>query len=189
MGSDGPAVEFRALARDDLPLLRRWLNTPHVYEWWGREKEPSSIGGPGGLAATEEEVEEHYGRAADGLDTMRVHVTRIDGHDAGLIQWFRMTDEEAYARDLRVEPAGAAGIDLFIGEPGLVDRGNGPRVIDAYVCTVVFAEPDLDRVYGCPLVENGRSIGAFRRAGFRHLHDAEVTGESGAAHVMMRTRP
>ena len=27
-------IEFRPLAEADLPLLHRWLNTPHVSEWW-----------------------------------------------------------------------------------------------------------------------------------------------------------
>src|SRR5437899_1184927 len=26
---------FRPMAADDLPLVRRWLETPHVSEWWG----------------------------------------------------------------------------------------------------------------------------------------------------------
>ena len=28
-------ITFRALTADDLPLVVRWLNTPHVREWWG----------------------------------------------------------------------------------------------------------------------------------------------------------
>ena len=27
-------ISFRPLAEADLPLLHRWLNTPHVSEWW-----------------------------------------------------------------------------------------------------------------------------------------------------------
>jgi hypothetical protein len=37
------------------------LNTPHVYEWWGRGSGPDGIGGPGAEAATNAEVEAQYG--------------------------------------------------------------------------------------------------------------------------------
>ncbi len=30
-----PAMTFRPLAPDDLPILHRWLNNPRVYRWYG----------------------------------------------------------------------------------------------------------------------------------------------------------
>jgi aminoglycoside 6'-N-acetyltransferase len=27
--------QFRAMTAADLPLVQRWLNTPHVAQWWG----------------------------------------------------------------------------------------------------------------------------------------------------------
>ena len=33
-------IEFRKLERRDLPLMHRWLNTPHVVEWWPDEALP-----------------------------------------------------------------------------------------------------------------------------------------------------
>ena len=31
-------IGFRELKEADLPLLHRWLNTPHVAEWYGTDE-------------------------------------------------------------------------------------------------------------------------------------------------------
>ena len=30
---------FRAMSRDDLPMIERWLVTPEVMRWWGEPDE------------------------------------------------------------------------------------------------------------------------------------------------------
>lgn len=62
---DSSAIAFRPLARADLPRLRRWLNTPHVYAWWGASCGEGALGGPGDEAATADQVENKYGPTID----------------------------------------------------------------------------------------------------------------------------
>ena len=80
-------ISFRALARSDLPTLRQWLNTPHVYEWWGRHAGPGSLGGPGMDGATEAQVEEKYGGAIDHDYTTHRFIIESDG-----ARWYKTGD-------------------------------------------------------------------------------------------------
>jgi len=180
-------VTFRPLARADLPRVRDWLNEPHVAAWWGTASGPYGLGGAGADAATLEQVEAKYGAAIDGRGTTRRLVIVVDGTPVGLIQWYRLADEPDYAAEIG-EPDGA-GVDLLIGDADRTGHGLGSEVIDAFVTSVVFQEAVIERCVAGPDVRNARSIGAFRRAGFRWVRDAAVTGEPAPEHVMVRDRP
>src|SRR3954464_10494249 len=103
-------ITFRPLALTDLDDLRRWLNTPHVYEWWGVTSGPGSLGGPGADAATAAQVHEKYAPGIErGHDTTHRHVIEVHGHAIGLIQHYRLADEPEYAAPIRVTAPRAAG--------------------------------------------------------------------------------
>src|SRR5919205_799602 len=120
-------ITFRPLALDDLDDLRRWLNTPHLHEWWGVTSGPGSLGGPGAAAATAAQVREKYAPGilgGDGATTHR-HVIELDGRAIGLVQHYRLEDEPHYAAAIGETEPGAAGIDLLIGEVDDIGRGVG----------------------------------------------------------------
>ena len=182
-------VTFRPLTIEDLGDIRRWLNMPHVYEWWGVTSGPGSLGGPGEEAATAEQVHEKYapGIASDDATTHR-HLIVLDGRAVGLIQHYRLEDESEYAAAIGETAAGAAGIDLFIGEPDTVGRGVGAAALDAYVRSVAFADPHVTRAVAGPHPSNTRSCRAFEKAGFVVVRDV-VVPDSGPERIHVRTRP
>jgi aminoglycoside 6'-N-acetyltransferase len=181
-------IAFRLLARSDLPTVRRWLNTPHVYEWWGRHAGPGALGGPGEDAATEAEVEEKYGQVMDHDPSTHRFIIELDAAPIGLIQWSHLRDSEECARQIGEDPTTAAEIDLLIGEPGAINRGLGTRAIDAFVTTIVFRQPDVTRVVAGPARNNARSIRAFEKAGFRRVRFAQVEGEPTPEAIMVRDK-
>jgi aminoglycoside 6'-N-acetyltransferase len=185
---DAGAITFRPLTRVDLPVLTRWLNTPHVSQWWGAARAEGNLGGAGLDAATEAAVEAEYGPGADAPGTTAYLVIELDGDAIGLIQWYRLADEPDYASAIGESPVGTAGVDLLVGELGAIGRGVGPRVIDAFVRTVVFGAEDVTRCVAGPEIANTRSIRAFEKAGFRAVRDAVVPGEHGAERIMVRDR-
>jgi aminoglycoside 6'-N-acetyltransferase len=182
------SISFRRLERRDLPMLTGWLNTPHVFRWWGEGSGRTWLGGPGDDAATVDMVAAEYGSAFDGSEPNDHLIIVVDGQRVGLIQWYRLAAEPQYARDIGESADGTAGVDLLIGDPSVVGRGIGPRVIDAFVHTVVFAAPDVHRAIASPVPANARSIRAFEKAGFTVVRDAWVDGGHRIERVMVRDR-
>jgi aminoglycoside 6'-N-acetyltransferase len=180
-------ISFRPLGRDDFPLLTDWLNTPHVYEWWGSRAVPESLGGAGADAATLDAVTAKYDEelADPGVEH---YVIEVGGRAVGLIQTYLLVASPDYAHQIGEPAERAAGVDLLIGDPTAVGHGLGPRVIDEFVRTIVFARPDVDRCVAGPDVRNTRSIRAFEKAGFRAVRDATVSGGGSAPErIMVRT--
>ena len=182
-------LTFRPLGLDDLDDLRRWLNSPHVYEWWGVTSGPGSLGGPGADAATAAQVYEKYApaiAAGDAATTHR-HVIEVDGRAVGLVQHHRLADRLEYATAIGEAAPGAAGIDVFVGELDTVGRGVGAAAIDAYVRTFVFTDPRITRATAGPHPRNRRSCRAFENAGFVAVREVDVPG-SGPERIHVRHR-
>lgn len=184
--ADPPTISFRRLARADLPALTTWLNAAHVYSWWGEISGPGWLGGPGDAAATVDMVEAEYRSAIEGADTTLHHVIELDHRSVGMIQWYRLADEPGYAAEIGEPTDGTAGVDLLIGDPDAVGHGVGPAVIDAFLRTIIFVEPDLHRAAAGPDVRNARSVRAFEKAGFRAVRDALVDDDHHTERVMVR---
>ena len=180
-------IAFRSLVRHDLPALQRWLNTPHVYEWWGVTSGPDSLGGAGADAATDAQMKAKYGAPLDHGDTTHRHIITVDERPIGLIQWYRLADEPEYAAQIGETSPGGAGIDLLIGEIDATGRGLGPAVLDCYVTAIVFADVSVIRVIGAPHPSNKRSCRAFEKAGFVFAREVDVPNEGPErVHVRMR---
>jgi aminoglycoside 6'-N-acetyltransferase len=155
---------FRRLERRDFPLMQRWLNTPHVLEWWDKP-------GP-----TLEQVEEKYLPRILGEEKTDDYVILENGREIGFIQTYIISDHPDYAAFVDVEEQ-AAGIDLFIGEPDRVHLGLGPRLLRAFMRTVVFARLDVESVIIGPAMSNASAIRAYEKAGFRYLKTIVVPDE------------
>jgi len=182
------AITFRPLTRLDFHVLQRWLNLPHVYEWWGRQAGPGALGGAGPDAVTMKQVEAKYGLEVDGLGVTHRFIIEFEGAPIGLIQRYHLRDFPDYARAVGEDPAASAGLDLLIGEPSALGRGLGSGALDKFVTGVVFAESRVTRVVAGPAVSNARSIRVFEKAGFLRIRDAMVPGEQVPAAVMLRIR-
>lgn len=158
--------EFRPLTAKDMAMVAEWLERPHVREWQG---DPARE-----LA----EIREH-------MDSISVEplIILMDGTPIGYLQNYdpHMEDGHPY----QDQPTGTLGIDLFIGEPELIGRGHGPRIIDAFV-EELFDE-GAPRVIIDPDPANERAIRAYRKAGFRDI--GFRTSVYGSALLMARDAP
>src|SRR5258708_26740711 len=121
---DEGRISFRRLAEDDLPRMHAWLNTPHVNQWYSE--------GDGSYAT----IVDHYGPMIRGEKPTSGYVMLLDAEPVGFIQWYLIEDHTEYGEALQVEP-GAAGVDLFIGEPDLVHRGLGPAGLGRFLRAIV----------------------------------------------------
>jgi aminoglycoside 6'-N-acetyltransferase len=160
-------IAFQALTEDDVRLVADWLQEEHVALWW---REP-----------VEEAVEKRYA-GIEGRRPTRQFLIVVDGRPAGMIQTYHVADHPEWQELVQVGDD-VAGVDLLIGEPDLVGRGLGPRVLSQFTREVVFADSEINAVVATVEEPNRRSWRAFEKAGFRHVRDVE---EDGLPHRLMR---
>jgi aminoglycoside 6'-N-acetyltransferase len=148
LSSTVAAIDFRPVTEADFGLIATWLATPHVARWWGNADEALA-----------------HIRAHMTGSTVQPFVILMDGRPVGYIQSYDIHAEDDHP--YRDQPPGTAGIDLSIGEAGLVGKGHGPRIIDAFV-ERLFAD-GVPRVVIDPDPTNAQAIRAYQKAGFREF--------------------
>jgi aminoglycoside 6'-N-acetyltransferase len=156
------AYAFRPAAKEDLPMLLRWLRTSEIIRWWGDPEEEAAL-------------------LKGDLGDPRMRMWIVS---------FKMRPF-AYAQDYAVRdwpqphfdhlPPGSRAIDAFIGEPEMIGRGHGSaflRLLAEWLrregAPVVAIDPD---------VENLRARRAYQKAGF--CGGRVVDTESGPAVLMI----
>lgn len=173
MSTGGPVLTFRPLEADDLRLLWRWLNEPHVRETYGL-----------GQTTTTSDVEREYGPLVSGTDPTRAYVIVVGTTPAGYLQAYRILDDPEYAREVGVADE-SYGLDLFLGDPRLIGRGIGPRAIRQFADEVLFGQTDAVAIVCDPPSSNRRSVRALEKAGFRRWRSV-VPGRPGCGDLLMR---
>jgi aminoglycoside 6'-N-acetyltransferase len=166
----GPDYQFHPMTADDLPLMRRWLETPHVAEWWG-----------------EPETELGYIREMiEGRDSTRPFVFTVDGEPTGYIQfWFIGHHQNAtWIADhpwLAELPSETVGVDLSIGKPDKLGQGIGSGVLRAFVEHLRRREGHRPIIID-PDPANRRAVRAYEKAGFRAI--PRLLGRTGDTLIM-----
>jgi aminoglycoside 6'-N-acetyltransferase len=148
----------------DLPLVRRWLAQPHVAQWWG-------------------DPEQQFALVSEDFDhpSMDQFIVAADDHPFAYLQCY---DPIAWPDNgFGVQPEGTRGIDQFIGEPDMIDRGHGSALIRNFTDDLLTA--GTPRVVTDPDPANSRAVRAYEKAGFRK--ERLVDTPDGRALLMVRT--
>jgi aminoglycoside 6'-N-acetyltransferase len=135
---------FREMTADDLPMIKRWLAEPHVREWWG---DPA----------------EQYALVSGDLDepAMDQYIVSVEGRAFAYLQCYDLT---AWNSGFGEQPEGTRGIDQFIGEADMIERGHGSAMIRAFVDERLKA--GAPRMVTDPDSKNLRAMRAYENAGF-----------------------
>jgi len=154
---------FQPMTADDLPLVRRWLKTVHVSEWWGDPAEQLTL------------VSEDLDQPA-----MDQYIVVKDDRVFAYLQCY---PQAAWPENgLGLHPNGTRGIDQFIGEAAMVNRGHGSAFIRAFTDDLLGA--GTPRVVTDPDPRNARAIRAYEKAGF--VKNDVVDTSDGIALLMVR---
>jgi len=154
---------FRAMPTADLPQIRRWLAAPHVAQWWGDPDEQFVL------------VSEDFGHPA-----MQQYVVELSDRPLAYIQCY---DPAAWPdHGFGALRKGARGIDQFIGESDMIDRGHGSAFIRVFVDDLLQA--GTPQVLTDPNPGNTRAVRAYEKAGFHR--DRRVHTPDGSALLMVR---
>ncbi|ULL01296.1 GNAT family N-acetyltransferase [Bradyrhizobium sp. I71] len=151
---------FRPMTTADMPLIRRWLDAPHVAEWW---HDPETL--------------EFVGGDLDHPDLAQFIVSK-DGPLAYL-QCYQLGE---WHLGFGPQPTGTRGLDQFIGEADMLGCGHGSAFIRAFT-DELFAR-GVPRIVIDPSPANARAIRAYEKAGFVPQH--VIVTPDGPALLMIR---
>ncbi|MGA7988726.1 MAG: GNAT family N-acetyltransferase [Candidatus Dormiibacterota bacterium] len=184
IASDGDLV-LRCMRdrADDHELIVGWRNRPHVREWWDPDDPPLTM----------EAAIEEFREAAEAIQPTVMCVIERAGIPAGYLQFYPWDAEREYLEEVGVTlPAGAWGIDIFIGEAGLLGQGLGSRAV-RLISDHLFAEEGASAVALATEVGNTRAQAAYVRAGMRAIRqflDTDLRdGQRVESILMIRDRP
>ena len=154
---------FRPMSTATLPMVRRWLAIPHVAQWWG-------------------DPEEQFALVNEDLDhpSMDQFIVAVDDRPFAYLQCY---DPTAWPDNgFGTHPDGTRGIDQFIGEPDMIERGHGSALIRTFIDGLLAS--GTPRVVTDPAPANGRAVRAYEKAGFQK--DRLVDTPDGPALLMVR---
>jgi len=156
--------QFRPMTPADLPLIRQWLETPQVAQWWGdADTQFELVSGDLAHPAIDQFIVATDGRPFAYLQCYDPHV------------W----PENGFGR----LPYGTRGIDQFIGEADMIGRGHGSTFVRAFVDAQLAA--GTPSVITDPDPANLRAVRAYEKAGFNK--DRLVDTPNGPAILMVRS--
>ncbi len=157
------AYQFRPMAHADLPLVRRWLEMPHVSQRWGDAREQFVL------------VKGDLSHPA-----MDQFIVETDSRPFAYLQCY---DPTVWPEGgCGIQPAGARGIDQFIGERDMTERGHGSAFIRMFIDDLLAA--GASRVLTDPDPANARAIRAYEKAALRR--ERIVHTPDGPALLMVR---
>ena len=163
-------IAFQPLTRADEGVIAHWLTQPHVLEWWHTNHTTPAEELQMAMDAVDEDGVWPYFILHDGVPIGYIQAVDPFAWDGG----FYFADQ----------PAGSRGVDLFIGEPGLIGQGLGSQIIDAFAARL-FAE-GAPKLLIDPDPDNHRAVKAYTKAGFTPYGEHN-SAEYGHVLLMSRT--
>ena len=169
----------------DYDLFVRWRNEPHVAEWWTTDDDPTPT--------TTQHVVEQYGPRTEDASWVTSCIISVGDRPVGYLQFYPWDDEAEAAAEMGVLAIeGSYGLDIFIGEPDMIDRGVGSRTV-ALLSRYLFEACHATGIALLTPVGNERAHRAYEKAGFRKVQqtlDSDVVdGERRVSWLMVLDRP
>jgi aminoglycoside 6'-N-acetyltransferase len=154
--------EFRPMTAADLPTIKRWLQTPHVSEWW-------------------HDAADHFELVSGDLGhpEMAQFIVAAATRPFAYLQCYNLS---AWNAGFGQQPAGTRGLDQFIGEQDMLGCGHGSAFIRAF--SERLLADGTPRIVIDPDPANTRAIRAYEKAGFQR--DRIVHTPDGRALLMVR---
>jgi aminoglycoside 6'-N-acetyltransferase len=155
-------ISLRPMTLDDLPLVRHWLDQPHLARWW--------------LSGTTVGSElDSYAAAIRGADPTFMLIATRAGEPVGFGQWYAWSDYPKDADGVGAHP-GDCGIDYALGEPAVVGGGVGTELVAALVAEVRRHHPEAG-IVADPEAANHASRRVLEKNGFVLVAERPVPSE------------
>lgn len=166
-------ISLRLMTEHDLPMLHRWLNRPHIVEWWG------------GHRPTIEQVRERYLPRLMNEVRVTPYIGLLAGKPFAYAQSYVALGAGDGWWEEEADP-GVRGIDQSIADPELLGKGLGTKLVRTLV-ELLFRDPQVTKIQTDPAPNNLRAIRCYEKAGFRRVKT--IVTPDGPAIYMLQSRP
>jgi aminoglycoside 6'-N-acetyltransferase len=158
-------LTLRPATVEDVPLLRRWDDEPHV------------------RAASGDDDWEWETELAEDWPWRDQLIASVDGVPIGFLQIIDPAEEVShYWGDV---PANLRAIDIWIGEAAYLGRGHGTGMM-RWAIDRCFADPAVQAILIDPLASNARAIRFYQRLGFRTVGERRFGDDLCLVHRLER---
>jgi aminoglycoside 6'-N-acetyltransferase len=162
-------ITFQPLNESHLPLLLKWLESPHVKKWWDPD-----------ITYTIDLVREKYSSYLKGYKLIakvqkpiRGFIICFNQNPIGYIQIYNAYDFPR-SKPLFGLPQSLGAIDIFIGEEGALKQGLGSKAISGFLR---LHGKDYSHIFVDPDSNNIATIKCYEKAGFKKVVEQKDTGE------------
>ena len=166
----------------DYGLIVRWRNLPHVRRRWDPDDPPMTVD----LAR-----EEHGPDTVPGAPGTAC-IIELNDRPIGFIQFYRWASFAEEAKEVGIPfDDQTYGLDVFIGDPDLIGKGVGTRVVQL-LSDYFIDELDASSVALTTDVDNHIAIRSYEKAGFKKVKEVLDTdtyrGERVRSWLMVKDR-
>lgn len=148
-------VSFKKLTKEDVPLLAKWFSYSHVNRWWPTLEQDEGI--------------DHFLKRIRSKDTFGFIVYR-DDKPVGYIQYYYIDPKsEKTGKYLPELLPNSVGTDQFIGEPDLISKGLGTKMITLFIEHLRKIEPQVATIIVDPDPANAAAIRCYEKVGFKKI--------------------
>ncbi len=165
------SLAFKPLSIDHLNLLHKWMQQPHVHQWWSDGKSWSF-----------NDIREKYTPYTLGYKIEQGEkklifpfVIEFENRPVGFIQYYNAFDFEREGFCVKEiwkdQNQSLAAIDFYIGEPDCIGKGLAPKALTSFLQQYVFNHFDACLVD--PEKNNKAAIKCYAKAGFSTLQDLD----------------
>lgn len=159
------SLRFTKLSQQHLPLLLKWLSSPHVQKWWDKDVDWSI-----------ELIHKRYDNYIQGYKILNIkeqeikapmHAYIIEYNETpiGYIQYYDKRDfpsEQGYG--VSNFPNNCAAIDLYIGETDYIGKGIGGELLERFVTDII--DDKFKHIFLDPEIDNKAAIRCYEKLGF-----------------------
>jgi aminoglycoside 6'-N-acetyltransferase len=139
---------------NDYGLMTKWLRTKEVLEFYGDINSPYTI----------EAVRKKYEPRIRGECTVSPFIVELDDLPIGYMQHYPIQVHKqkdfGYLENLVIY-----GIDQFIGNPNLFNKGYGTKMVSKFI-DFIIKTTDVEIIILDPAISNERAIRCYEKCGF-----------------------
>ncbi|MDP1723025.1 MAG: GNAT family N-acetyltransferase [Candidatus Gottesmanbacteria bacterium] len=165
-------ISFERLQLAGLDLMHKWLNEPHVHEWYDKDKEN-----------TLEAITKRYAPKIKGEKPTDCYIVLYGKKPVAYMQTYKVNDWPEFGNHVGYDD-NTASIDLFIGDTSFMGRELGNKMIKKFLKKIVFANNSINTCIIGPEPNNTRAIKAYKKAGFKYVKTVQIHNEPDPTYIM-----